>query len=275
MGKKIIISFISVIFSIIIFAGSVAFLSLYDISHGIKKENILEIIDDVDIEEELKQFEVYNKLEKEDKKLIRTVFENEEIETCIKETVGNIYVGIIYDEKINIEEEKLTKLINNKIEEIQEKYGMTEENIETIKNITKQIEKEINEIEKIRVEHAPQIDAIKLIFSKKASYYPLILVIVLSAVVILINEKYKGLIWASIPVIVSGALFLLISLSIDGTIRIDGSVSSLAMESMDNLIKTIKISSIVYIVIGVIEIGIYEISKLKENGVTYGENQSI
>jgi hypothetical protein len=274
MGKKIITAFISLLLSVGIFVGSIVFLSLYDISHGIKKQNIIEIVDEMEIEEELKQFEVYNKLGKDKQKIITKVFEDESVEGYIKETIKNIYIGIIYDEEMNIEEENLTMIVDKKLEQDIEKYGMTEEDIEIIKNITNQIEKDIKEIKQLELDKKPEIQIIRTLFSKKTAYYALALAIVLSIAVIAINEKHTGLIWSSVPVIASGALFLLLSLSMDGTIQIEGNIS-LALETIEPLIKTIKISSIVYIVIGIIEIGIYEISKLKENGVTYGENQSI
>lgn len=274
MGKKIIIAFISFLLSVGIFVGSVVFLSLYDISHGIKKQNVIEIVDEMEIEEELKQFEVYNKLGKDKQKIIRKLFEDESVEGYIKETIKNIYIGIIYDEEINIEDESLTMIVDKKLEQEIEKYGMTEEDIEIVKNITNQLEKDIKEIKQLELNKKPEIQIIRALFSKKTAYYALAFAIVLSIAVIAISEKYTGLIWSSVPVIASGALFLLLSLSMDGTIQIEGSIS-LALETIDPLIKTIKISSIAYLAVGAIEIIIYEMLKLKENGVTYGENQSI
>lgn len=273
MSKKIIIAFISTLFSIGIFISSIFFLSLFNVSHGITKEDVTDIVNQFDIEETLKQFETYNNLDKENQKIIIAVFEDEEVEEYIKEIIGNIYTGIIYNKNIDLDTNKLTTLVNDKTEEIQEKYGMTEENIETIKSITKQMENDMNEVVNEKIENSASIQVIRTIFSKKTSYYPLIFVIALSVIVVLINEKYKGLAWAGVPTIIAGALFLLLSLSLDGTIKLDGNL--MILESIENLTKTIKISSVVYIIIGIIEIAIYEIYKLKENGVIYGKNGSI
>lgn len=275
MNQKIITSTMSFILCIALFILEIAYLILFNVSRGINKNGITKLIDNIDIKEELKRVEAYNDLNV-DNKVLEDIFNSKEVEEYVKENIKAFYLNICYNEnRPYIESDKLREYVNTKIEKQQEEYGITEENLENILNITDEI------IEKVETElnekniSKEETKIVREILSKKPSDYILIGIIIVSIIILSINKSYEGLIWLALPTLISGGLFFLLALSVDGTINtvdIDINIYEFINSYFKTLLKTIKVSSITFLFTGMIESISYVILKFRKSGENNGND---
>ena len=113
-----------------------------NLSRGIKQEEVIELIDNIDIQTEIKKLDSYKKI-KADENTLNKIFNSQEMNIYIKENIKAIYKNICYNEHLNyIEDSKIEEFVNEQIKEIeQETIGIEEQNIETNEsNINEPIE---------------------------------------------------------------------------------------------------------------------------------------
>ena len=257
MKNNILIKIINFTLSIALFTISILFLIQLNIRIGINKKEITKLIDNFNIKEEITKMNSYEKLEYEDQMLLNEIISSKEFSEYIKENVKAMYLNIFYAENVEyIDSNKLKTFVNNIIEE------QEEDNISNVINeIVEDIDNSVKEVKELK----DDTKLIRDIFSKKTSTILLIGIIVISLIIILINS-YDGLIWIGITKIISGSLFLLPILSINGTINItnvDATTYEFIYRYLVTLLKTIKISCSIFITVGIVEIIIYVIHKYK------------
>ena len=267
---------ISFILCIVLFITEILFMTLFNISHGIKKEEITNIIEQVDIKEELKEIAEYQELKKEiNNELLDELVSSQEVENYVKENIKAIYLNAVYNENMNyINSIELKEQINNKIDILIDLNQLTPEQKEKIINILDEITKSIDEqIENTNSENEI-IKLIKVIINKKTTNYALIGVIIISLLIIIINQSKTGYIWVGLPTIITGVLFLILALGIEGKIPetgIDVEIKNFIINYLPSLLKTIKKSSIIMTIIGFIGCTLYTILNYQERSAQDGE----
>ena len=257
MEKNILIKIMNFVLSIALFIISIIFLIQFNIRIGINKKEIIKVLDNYNIKEEITKKGSYEKLEYKDKMLMNEIISSKEFNEYIKENVKAMYLNIFYDENAEyVDSNKLKSFVNNIIEE------QEEDNISNVINeIVEEIDNSVKEVKELKGD----TKIIRDIFSKKTSTILLIGIILISLIIMLINS-YEGLIWTGITYIITGSLFLLPILTINGTINIidvDATTYEFIYKYLITLLKTIKISCSIFTIVGIVEIIIYIIHKYK------------
>jgi len=277
LGEKMknnpIIIVISFILCIPLFIIEIIFLIQFNISHGITREDTINLIDNMNIKRELRNLETYNDVKNISTDIQEYIFNNKELETYTKENVKAIYLNVCYGENINyINKNEFINSVNNKLQQLEEENQITDEQKEKILNsaneITNTIDNTIEESQNIN-----KTNIIKTIMSKKTSNYLLITTIIISLIILGIN-KQEGYIWISIPTIIAGIIFLILALSLEGKtniIDIDVNLYGVINSYFKTFINVLKKSSIVTTLIGIIEVIIYIILKYKKGSEENGK----
>ena len=179
MENKIITYVISFILCVILFVSETLLLIQYNINKGIRKEDIIKIIDNINLEEELKELDNYDEL-KLNEEVLNEIINSNELNTYVKENAKSIYLKIIYGENINyINNTELKEYINNKLILLQEQNEITElDKIEILNIIDEIISKVENNIEK--TSSIGDTNIIENIMSNKATIYILIITLLLT-----------------------------------------------------------------------------------------------
>lgn len=275
MEDKIFKYVISFILCIILFVSETLLLVQYNVSKGIRREDVIKIIDNLNIEDEIQELENYDKLEEKlNREVLNEIINSDELNRYVKENAKSIYLKTIYGEKVNyISNEELKLYINNKVEQLEELNEITEtdkiEILNIVDEITKEVENGIEETSKIE-----NMNIIAKIMSNKTTTYILLITIFISATIILINKSKTGLIFAGLPTIITGVLFLILELTLTRKINatgIDRRVIYAVNNYLPNMIKTLKKSSIIMTSIGFIECALYTILNYQEVGNKDGE----
>lgn len=270
MEDKIFKYVISFILCIILFVSETLLLVQYNVSKGIRREDVIKIIDNLNIEDEIQELENYDKLEEKlNREVLNEIINSDELNRYVKENAKSIYLKTIYGEKVNyISNEELKLYINNKVEQLEELNEITEtdkiEILNIVDEITKEVENGIEETSKIE-----NMNIIAKIMSNKTTTYILLITIFISATIILINKSKTGLIFAGLPTIITGVLFLILELTLTRKINatgIDRRVIYAVNNYLPNMIKTLKKSSIIMTSIGFIECALYTILNYQEVG---------
>lgn len=270
MEDKIFKYVISFILCVILFVSETLLLIQYNVSKGIRKEDVIKIIDNVNLEDEIQELENYDKLEEKlNREVLNEIINSDELNRYVKENAKSIYLKTIYGEKVNyISNEELKLYINNKVEQLEELNEITEtdkiEILNIVDEITKEVENGIEETSKIE-----NMNIIAKIMSNKTTTYILLITIFISATIILINKSKTGLIFAGLPTIITGVLFLILELTLTRKINatgIDRRVIYAVNNYLPNMIKTLKKSSIIMTSIGFIECALYTILNYQEVG---------
>ena len=275
MEDKIFKYVISFILCIILFVSETLLLIQYNVSKGIRKEDVIKIIDNLNIEDEIQEFENYDKLEEKlNREVLNEIINSDELNRYVKENAKNIYLRVIYGENVNyISNEELKEYINNRVEQLEELNEITETDKIEILNI---VDKIINEVEN-NIEETSKIENMNVIakfMSNKTTTYILLITILLSAAIILINKSKTGLIFTGLPTIITGVLFLILELTLTRKINatgIDRRVIYAVNNYLPNIIATLKKSSIIMTSIGFIECALYTILNYQEVGNKNGE----
>ena len=270
MEDKIFKYVISFILCVILFVSETLLLIQYNVSKGIRKEDVIKIIDNVNLEDEIKELNSYDKLEEKlNREVLNEIINSDELNRYVKENAKSIYLKTIYGEKVNyISNEELKLYINNKVEQLEELNEITEtdkiEILNIVDEVTKEVENGIEETSKIE-----NMNIIEKIMSNKTTTYILLITIFISATIILINKSKTGLIFAGLPTIITGVLFLILELTLTRKINatgIDRRVIYAVNNYLPNMIKTLKKSSIIMTSIGFIECALYTILNYQEVG---------
>ena len=276
MSEKMATYIISFIVCTILFVSETLLLIQYNMSKGIKKQDVIEIIDDFDIEDEIKKIDDYYKLENIlGEEQLNEIISSNELNKYVKENAKSVYLKIMYGENLNTENSlELREYINNKLDTLHELNQITEEQEIEVSSIINTI---INEAENDIEESIDfgNMNVIEKFMSNKATIYMIIITVLLTLSIILINKSKTGLIFVGIPTIITGILFLILELSLTQKINIIG-IDKQAIYTVNtylpNLIKTLTKSSIIMTLIGFIECALYAVLKNQEVGNENGKN---
>ena len=267
--------FISFILCTVLFTTELVFMVQYNISKGIRKQDVIKIIDNVNLEEEIEKMEEYDEIEDIlGRETIREIANSEELNKYIKENSKGIYLKLIYGEDFNyLGSLEIKEYINNKIDSLLEENKITEDQkIEVTKKINKIIQEMENSIEDSY--KFDNLNIIEKIMSTKTTTYLLLTTILLTAGIILINKSKTGFIFTGLPTIIVGVLFLILELGLTQKINatgIDKDALRIINEYLPNLIKTLKKTSMMMTIIGFLECALYTVLNYQEVGSNNGE----
>lgn len=267
---------ISIMLSIFLFITEMLFMTSYNISHGITQQNVINIIEQVNIKNELNGIDAYKNLKQEiNREILDQIFTSQEVENYIKENAKAVYINILYKENMEyISSIELKEQVNNKIEILTEQNEITEEQKEKIMTIIDELTSTIdNQIENINNENEV-LQIIIIIFSKKTTNYILIAVAIIALLIFTVNKSKSGYLWTGLPTIITGVLFLILALSIEGKLpetSIDIEIKNFIIKYLPSLIKTLKKSSIIMTSIGFIECALYTILNYQERSAQDGK----
>lgn len=275
MENKIFKYVISFILCIVLFIAELLFMLQYNISKGIRKQDVIKIIDNVNIEDEFEKLDNYDELEDIlGRETLKEIANSEELNKYFKENAKSIYLNLIYGEQNNYSGSlELKEYINNKIDALFELNKITEEQK---KEATEIMNKTIQEIED-NIETTNKVDTLHIIekiMSSKTTTYLLFTTILLTAGIILINKSKTGLIFTGLPTIIVGVLFLILELGLTQKINatgIDEDVMYIINNYLPNLINTLKKTSIMMTIIGFVECALYTVLNYQEVGSNNGE----
>lgn len=269
MENKIIKYLLSFILAIILFISELVLMIQFNLSRGITKNDINKIIDNVNIENKIIETKEYEKLENQiNPEILQEIIESDELNNYVKSNIKLVYNNIIYNENNEyMGSEELKQFVNNVILEQQELVGITDEDIELINknidNMTKEIEQSIEEIKIIKGE----TKIISKFMEKKTTTYILGITILIGATIILINRSKDGYMFAGITTLIVGVIFFILWLSLSKTIittGIDEEVIKYVSSYLPTLLKTLKKSSILMMIIGGIGCATYTILHYQE-----------
>lgn len=267
---------ISIMLSIFLFITEMLFMTSYNISHGITQQNVINIIEQVNIKNELNGIDAYKNLKQEiNREILDQIFTSQEVENYIKENAKAVYINILYKENMEyISSIELKEQVNNKIEILTEQNEITEEQKEKIMTIIDELTSTIdNQIENINNENEV-LQIIRIIFSKKTTNYILTAVAIIALLIFTVNKSKSGYLWTGLPTIITGVLFLILALSIEGKLpetSIDIEIKNFIIKYLPSLIKTLKKSSIIMTSIGFIECALYTILNYQERSAQDGK----
>jgi len=275
MENKIFKYVISFILCIVLFIAELLFMLQYNISKGIRKQDVIKIIDNVNIEDEFEKLDNYDELEDIlGRETLKEIANSEELNKYFKENAKSIYLNLIYGEQNNYSGSlELKEYINNKIDALFELNKITEVQK---KEATEIMNKTIQEIED-NIETTNKVDTLHIIekiMSSKTTTYLLFTTILLTAGIILINKSKTGLIFTGLPTIIVGVLFLILELGLTQKINatgIDEDVMYIINNYLPNLINTLKKTSIMMTIIGFVECALYTVLNYQEVGSNNGE----
>lgn len=267
---------ISFILCIILFVAEILFMTLFNISHGIKKTDIITTIEQANIKNELNDIDSYKQLKKEiNNELLDELVSSQEVENYVKENIKALYLNALYNENIDyVSSIELKEQLNNKIDILIDLNQIEPEQKEKIISVLDEITQKIDEqIESVDNE-TEILQIIRPLFNEKTANYILIGVIIIALLIIIINQSKRGYIWVGLPTIITGVLFLILVLGIEGKIPetgIDVEIKNFMINYLPNLLKTMKKSSIIMTTIGFIGCALYTILNYQERSAQDGE----
>lgn len=261
--KNTVTIIISFFLCILLFITEMLYLTLFNINNVATKQNIIELIDNINVKQELAETDKYNELTNE---VLDEILDTEEIEIYIKENMKAIYLNIIYNENQEyISSNKVKDEINTKLEMLVTENKITETQKQDISKSINDITQEIDSsIEETNNSIAKGI--MQTIISKKTTQYILIGIMLLSVLIYMVNRDEKTLIWTGMPTFISGTLFFILALSLLGKIDIvDININTETINPLFNkIIDSIKTSGLIMMSIGIIQIIGYTILKYKK-----------
>ena len=269
MENRILKYFLSFILAIILFISEILLIVQYNTSRGITKENMDKAIDNISIENEIVQMDDYKELEEQiNPEILQQIIESNELNNYIKGNAKALYSNILYNENNKyVNSEELKQFVNNLVIEQQETLELTEEEIELINikidNITKKIDKSIEDVKM----HKSDMEIISKIVSKTTTTYILTFTILIGAAIIIINKSKDGYIFTGIITLIVGVIFFIIWLTLSRKITttgIDDKIIKYIEIYLPTLLKTLKKSSVIMSLIGLLECTIYTILHYQE-----------
>ena len=245
----------------------ILFLVQLNLSRGLKQKTIIEIIENTNIQEELKEQEEYKELRKINPVLAEEIIKSDEFEKYFKENIKSLYTNLIYNENRKyVQSDNLKDFIRNKLEEYQSE-NFTQEQKEIMLNKTNSIIYEIDNIlEEVNNEDIGT-KTIRTILSKTTSYILLIGPLLIAVAITMINRTKESLIWIGIPTTISGLLFFMLFIEL----RTNVSVHTIYEKLITDINSTLKTSSIATIIIGFALIILYALKKIQKESEQNGE----
>jgi len=274
MNKNPLITVINMILCFMLFFIEIFYLTFFTINKGIKKEEVLNYINNIDIKEILTTTKIHDEIQKEinlDKETIDKIMSSPQIETYIKDNTKQLYLALFYKEEIpNITSNDIINLVNNNIDDIvgESNLEITEEKkqeiIELAKKLSHDIEANMTNIDEIKIE----FNNYRKIISTTIPNILVVLIRITSTIIIIINRNsHDYLLWLGLPTLISGILFLIFALSLNGTlnfVQIDNSIYITINKWFSSIIKNLINTSAFTIIIGLISTIMYIILKLKK-----------
>jgi len=274
MNKNPLITVINMILCFMLFFIEIFYLTFFTINKGIKKEEVLNYINNIDIKEILTTTKIHDEIQKEinlDKETIDKIMSSPQIETYIKDNTKQLYLALFYKEEIpNITSNDIINLVNNNIDDIvgESNLEITEEKkqeiIELAKKLSHDIEANMTNIDEIKIE----FNNYRKIISTTIPNILVVLIMITSTIIIIINRNsHDYLLWLGLPTLISGILFLIFALSLNGTlnfVQIDNSIYITINKWFSSIIKNLINTSAFTIIIGLISTIMYIILKLKK-----------
>ena len=272
MTGNVVKFFLSFILSIVLFVLEVLLLVQFNVSRGITKSEINNIIDDVSIENEIIDSDIYKELEDQiDYELLQEIVESDELDSYLKGNAKAIYNNILYNENNSyISSDGFKEYVHNLIEHKKEDISSDDIDIieSKINELTKEIDLQIENIETYRSD----IVLISSFMLEKTTIYLALFSILVAFIIIVINRSKDGYMFVGLTTIIVGVIFFVLWLSLSKTINttgIDREVIHYVNLYLPTLLKTLKKSSIILFVIGVLGCTTYTIlhyQEVQQNG---------
>lgn len=276
MDSKILKYLISIPLCVTLMTVELLLLVQYNISNGIRKSDVLNIIDNIDIVEQVEDQEEYQELKNIlGKETLDELINSDEVSFYIRESAKKIYLNTIHGEKNPaISKQELTEYIENKAASLQEENKLSEKNkrevIRLFNEIADKMANDINET----ANFSANTNIIPNLISKKTTTYLILGVVFISALIMLINQNKNGLLFPGITTLIVGTLFFILHLSLTRKINatgIDDEIIELIKDYLPNLVRTLRKSSLMMMIIGGIECGLYTVLNYQEMGNKDGE----
>lgn len=250
MNKKIVISVISFVLCVALFFVEMIYLMLFSVRKGITKEDVINIIDDISITQILDDYDIYNDLMLYDNNLVSEIIYSDEMSDYIKGNIKAAYSNIFYGESnAYISSNDLLDFVNNKVESI----DLGDYNSSGLLVIINKLVDEFDGDLQVVQESDSFLMIVNDFFSAKTINFLLGMIIVISLIIIFINMSCDSFIWIGLPTMMSGILFLILTLSLSGmidTIEVDINVFYYVNTFLGNLISKMKFMSILFTIIG-------------------------
>lgn len=276
MDNKIIKYIVSIPLCVILMVVELLLLVQYNTSKGIRKEDVLNIIDNIDIVEQVEDQEEYQELRSIlGKETLDEIINSDEVSSYIRESAKKIYLNTIHGEKNPaLSKQELTEYVESKAASLQEENKLTEkgkrEVIRLLDEIAEGMANDINDTATFSANN----NIIPNLVSKKTTTYLILGVVFLSALIMLVNQNKNGLLFPGITTLIVGTLFFILHLSLTRKINatgIDDEIIELIKDYLPNLVRTLRKSSIMMMIIGGIECGLYTVLNYQEMGSKDGE----
>lgn len=276
MDNKIIKYIISIPLCVTLMTVELLLLVQYNISNGIRKSDVLNIIDNIDIVEQIEDQEEYRELENIlGNAALKEIINSDEVSSYIRESAKRIYLNTVHGERnISLSKQELTEYIENKAVSLQEENKLSEKNkrevIRLFNEIADKMANDINDTASFSANN----NIIPKLLSKKTTTYLVLAVVFISALIMLINQNKNGLLFPGITTLIVGTLFFILQLSLTRKIHatgIDDEIIELIKDYLPNFVRTLRKSSLMMMIIGGIECGLYTVLNYQEMGSSNGE----
>ena len=276
MDNRIIKYIVSIPLCVILMVVELLLLVQYNTSKGIRKEDVLNIINNIDIVEQIEDQEEYRELENIlGNAALKEIINSDEVSSYIRESAKRIYLNTVHGERnISLSKQELTEYIEKKAVSLQELDKLSEKNkrevIRLFNEIADKMANDINET----ANFSANTNIIPNLISKKTTTYLILGVVFLSALIMLVNQNKNGLLFPGITTLIVGTLFFILHLSLTRKINatgIDDEIIELIKDYLPNLVRTLRKSSLMMMIIGGIECGLYTVLNYQEMGNKDGE----
>lgn len=276
MDNKIIKYIISIPLCVTLMTVELLLLVQYNISNGIRKSDVLNIIDNIDIVEQIEDQEEYRELENIlGNAALKEIINSDEVSSYIRESAKRIYLNTVHGERnISLSKQELTEYIENKAVSLQEENKLSEKNkrevIRLFNEIADKMANDINDTASFSANN----NIIPKLLSKKTTTCLVLAVVFISALIMLINQNKNGLLFPGITTLIVGTLFFILQLSLTRKIHatgIDDEIIELIKDYLPNFVRTLRKSSLMMMIIGGIECGLYTVLNYQEMGSSNGE----
>lgn len=271
MNNKFFVSCISFICCVLLFFMEISFLLLFSVRNGIKKDSVVNIINDIPVINILKNFDAYNDLSSFNSDLVFDVIESDEMNYFVKENLKVSYLNVFYGEDISYLSG--TDVLNFAVERAFSYYDSDDSSSIVFFDT---IERLINEFEENVCDNQNNnyFVVINTIFSSTTMNIFMILSVILVIFIILFNMSYDSLIWIGIPTFLSGIMILILTLLLCGTIDgvfLNANIIYYVTKFFGNLIIKMRFVSILFVSIGCCLIIVYYFIKKGYVGVYDGK----
>lgn len=276
MDSKIIKYIISIPLCVMLMVVELLLLTQYNASKGIRKEDVIKIIDNVDIVEQMEDQQEYRELENIlGNETLDEIINSEELNSYIRESAKRIYLNTMYGEKnIALSKQELIEYVESKAASLQEENKLSEKNkrevIRLFNELADEMANDINDTASFSANN----NIIPKLLSNKTTTYLVLAVVFISALIMLINQNKNGLLFPGITTLIVGTLFFILQLSLTRKIHatgIDDEIIELIKDYLPNFVRTLRKSSLMMMIIGGIECGLYTVLNYQEMGSSNGE----